>query len=156
MRRFTRPYEKSTHSAPGDRSVILKLDRYPQLRVLDGSDCKGVNSCRWRAVMRYGRLMIWTCLAVTLAASAPTVSAQLYCVHINRRSPTNVSLVDLNSATREELLTLPSIGEAEADAIIKGRPYETKQRLVEGKILTKGVYEKIEKRLTTIAPPPRG
>lgn len=106
--------------------------------------------------MRYGRVPIWSCLAVMLAASAPAESAQLSWVHINRRGPTNVSLVDLNNATREELLTLPSIGAAEADAIITGRPYETKQQLVDGKILTKEVYQRIEKRLTTITPPPKG
>ena len=91
-----------------------------------------------------------------LAANAPPVRAQLNWVNINRRGPTNVSLVDLNNATREELLTLPSIGEAEAAAIIKGRPYQTKQRLVDEKILSKEVYEGIEKRVTTIAAPPRG
>ena len=49
-------------------------------------------------------------------------------------------LVDINSANRQTLKTLPGIGDAEARRIIAGRPYLSKADLVTEKILQPGVY----------------
>jgi competence protein ComEA len=54
-----------------------------------------------------------------------------------------VPRVDLNSASKEDLMKLPGIGDATADKIVAGRPYKTKGELVTKKIVTKGVYSKI-------------
>ena len=57
--------------------------------------------------------------------------------------------VDLNSATREELLKLPGIGEATADKIIAARPFKSRDQLVAKGIVTKAEYSKLSSHITT-------
>ncbi len=57
------------------------------------------------------------------------------------------ALIDVNSATKKQLMTLPGITAARADKIIAGRPYKTTNDLVTKKILTATAYQNIAKRV---------
>ena len=51
-----------------------------------------------------------------------------------------VKLVDINSASRAQLKTLPGVGDAEVDKIIAERPYLSKAELVTKKVMPTGPY----------------
>jgi DNA uptake protein ComE-like DNA-binding protein len=55
--------------------------------------------------------------------------------------------LDLNSATREQLITLPGVSGSDANKMIAGRPYDTPAQLVTRHILTQSEYDKIADRL---------
>ena len=59
-------------------------------------------------------------------------------------------LVDINSASPADLMTLPGIGEAQAARIIAGRPYPTKARLASDKVLTETEYFAVRARIVAV------
>jgi competence protein ComEA len=60
-----------------------------------------------------------------------------------KAAPSNVRL-NLNKASAAELAKLPGVGDAGAKAIVKGRPYKSKDELLRKKIVSPTVYEDIK------------
>src|SRR5262245_52166663 len=80
-------------------------------------------------------------VASPLAAQSTTKAAHKTATTKATKAPAN--LIDLNSATKDQLMTLPGIGDAFADKIIAARPYKMKSELSTKHIIPAATYKKI-------------
>jgi len=90
--------------------------------------------------MRKAHLVIITCLALAIAIAwaAPLLAEEM-------------SKVNLNTATKAELLTLNGIGESYADRIIEYRknngPFQSPEEIMQVKGIGEKIYQKIKDRI---------
>lgn len=57
------------------------------------------------------------------------------------------ALIDINRASKSELMSLHGIGEVRAQSIIRGRPYARKDEIVQRGMVPLSVYDEIKDRL---------
>lgn len=65
-----------------------------------------------------------------------------------RPNMSQVQSVNINQATKEELMSLPGIGEKLSNTIIENRPYSSIHDLKRIKGLGEGIFKSIEKKVT--------
>ena len=101
------------------------------------------------------RLVVRTLvLAIVAMATIPVLSAQTKSAakpaakaSSATKAASKADLMDINSATKEQLMTLTGIGEAYAAKIIAGRPFKMKTDLKTNKIVPDATYEKIADKI---------
>ena len=76
-------------------------------------------------------------LQYTTGAAATTAKGAV------AKAPAAGALLDLNSASKTDLMKLPGVGEAISAKIIAGRPWANKAQLVSKGIVAKPVYDQL-------------
>jgi DNA uptake protein ComE-like DNA-binding protein len=81
------------------------------------------------------------------AGGHTTLAAQAGKPAATQPTAPKADLLDLNTATKEQLAALPGIGDAYAAKIIAGRPYKSKNELSQKHIIPDAVYKKIQSKI---------
>ncbi len=86
-------------------------------------------------------------------ATVMTLVAMPFAGHVSaagaakEAKPAQAEPLDVNSATADQLKTLPGIGDAYSEKIVKGRPYRGKDELAKKKIIPQATYDKIKDQI---------
>ncbi|HOI17576.1 MAG TPA: helix-hairpin-helix domain-containing protein [Geobacteraceae bacterium] len=65
----------------------------------------------------------------------------------SKKSSSTEDLMDINTATAEQLKSLPGLSDDEVKKIIAGRPYTRKNELKQKNIITAAQYDGIKKKI---------
>jgi len=124
----------------------------------------------WKEVIKMNILKNWTVFAIVLVAALTSCTQQQQNQRDVRertaeataeaRNDANAVVegiregwdrsnpLDLNTAKRDQLMSLPGMSAADADKVIAGRPYNEVGDLMSRHILSKSEYERIRTQVT--------
>jgi DNA uptake protein ComE-like DNA-binding protein len=120
---------------------LYKLNFHKSLNIVAISLCIALAACQQKESPQ--QLREQTAKATAEAKSDAKAVADGIREGWNRNQP-----LDLNSASKDQLMSLPGMTAAEADRVIAGRPYGEPDELVTRRIVAKAEYDKIADRVT--------
>lgn len=94
--------------------------------------------------LRSSFILLGLAASLSMAQAQTNSASAKHSASASASASAKVSLIDINSATQAELSQLPKIAEARSAAIIKGRPYKSKDQLLSKKIIPADVYAGIK------------
>ncbi|HEX4154248.1 MAG TPA: helix-hairpin-helix domain-containing protein [Acidobacteriaceae bacterium] len=94
---------------------------------------------RLSCILSLSCLALLICLPLMLSAGTPAAQPHA----LLAPAPPAAALIDINTATADQLKTLPGIGREYAKRIIAGRPYSAKNQLLTRGIIPQGAYNRI-------------
>jgi DNA uptake protein ComE-like DNA-binding protein len=129
----------------------------PEARPAIARDPDAVNASEPRSLVplengavKLYRLMLLLVLSAFLPlgiAQAPkTTGVETKKAQVKKTTP-SADLIDINSASANQLKVLPGIGDAYSKKIIDGRPYANKSQLISRKIIPQATYDKIKDQI---------
>jgi DNA uptake protein ComE-like DNA-binding protein len=105
--------------------------------------------------MKYRHILLTLLAALTLlgAATAYAQKKSAPPAAANGAPQKATALVDINSASVDQLKALPGVGDVYSKKIVDGRPYANKTQLVSRKIIPQATYNKIKDLVIAKQPP---
>jgi DNA uptake protein ComE-like DNA-binding protein len=91
-------------------------------------------------------------LLATMAFGPNSIRAKSFSPGQSTTASKTGNLLDLNTATKDQLDALPGIGKVYSQKIIDGRPYKAKTDLVRRHIIPEATYNKISKMVIAKQP----
>lgn len=95
--------------------------------------------------MKQMRWLLLLTVAVLALSAAPNQAAAAKKAAATATSKPATDLVDINTASLDQLKNLPGIGDKYAAKIVAGRPYANKTQLTSKSIVPDATYKKISK-----------